>query len=106
MVCAAISGDSDASGMRVARTNDVGMDFVGYNGQLVANGKSRYLFEFRPAERASSRVLRVAEDQHASARIGNGPVGGETEHQHVPLSRMWLAIRRRPVSLIAAMNGG
>ena len=42
--------------------------------------KAATCFEFRAAERAAGGVLRMAEDQHACARIRRGLVGGEVEH--------------------------
>ena len=66
--------------VRVAGIDDVGVDFVGHHDQVVADGERRHLFELRPGEGAPRRVLRMAEDQHAGARIGCGFVGGEIEH--------------------------
>ena len=40
----------------------------------------RHRIQFRPAEHSTGGVLRVAEYQHAQARIRGGLVGGEVEH--------------------------
>src|SRR6516165_173606 len=63
--------------MRVARIDEVRVDLVGHYYQIMPDREVRHLLQFCPGEGAPGGVLRMAEYQHAQARITGCLIGAQ-----------------------------
>jgi hypothetical protein len=66
--------------MRVARIDDIRVDLVGQHHQIIPDREVRNLSQFCPGEGAPGGVLRMAEYQHAQARMKGCLIGTKIEH--------------------------
>ena len=61
--------------MRVDGIDDVRVDLVGHHHQIMPDREVRNLLQFCPGEGAPGGVLRIAEYQHAQARMRGCLIG-------------------------------